>query len=192
MDNSLFLKALMRIAPLSPTVAEAFLKGCVFDELPADKVMLRKGQVADFIYFVQKGSARIFYHKGGREVTEWLALDQEFLMSITSFFQREPSRLIIHTLEASEIWSIPRGWLYTMAAQHHEVETLFRKMLEGSLILSQKRMETLQFETAASRYANLIQHNTEIIKRVPVSYIASFLGITQETLSRIRGAQAKK
>ena len=71
--------------------------------------------------------------------------------------------------------------------RYHEVEKLFRRMVSTSLILSQIRMESIQFETAQQRYHQLIERNADILQRVPLSYIASFLGITQETLSRVRG-----
>jgi hypothetical protein len=76
-----------------------------------------------------------------------------------------------------------------LAANYHEVETLFRKMMTASLILSQYRMDSIQFETAQQRYEGLVKNSPEIIKRVPLSYIASFLGVTLETLSRIRAGK---
>jgi hypothetical protein len=66
------------------------------------------------------------------------------------------------------------------------VERLLRKMVTSSLILSQERMRSIQFETAQQRYQKLLKHSPQIIQQVPLSYIASFLGITLETLSRIR------
>ncbi len=73
-----------------------------------------------------------------------------------------------------------------LSDQYHDIEKLFRKMLSRSLILSQYRMDSIQFETAQTRYENLLKKYPEMIQRVPLSYIASYLGITQETLSRIR------
>ncbi len=76
-----------------------------------------------------------------------------------------------------------------LADQFHDVERLLRKLVTGSLILSQVRMDSIQFETAHQRYDRLLKTSPEIIQRVPVSYIASFLGVTPETLSRIRAGK---
>ncbi len=157
--------------------------------LSKDTVVLREKQISDYLYFLQKGVARIFYKKHNREVTEWIAMDEQFMVSINSFFERQPSRLIIQTLEESLLWGIHYNHLMQLCARHHEVETMLRKMLTASLVLSQHRMDSIQFETAHHRYSQLLQHSPEILQRVPLSYIASFLGITLETLSRIRGGK---
>ncbi len=113
-------------------------------------------------------------------------MNQVFFMSITSFFKRTSSRLIIHTLEPVQLWGIHHNDFIALADARHEIEKLLRKMVTGSLILSQERMESLQFETAMQRFQRLMQSSPDVIQRVPVQYIASFLGITKETLSRIR------
>ncbi|MBN8676749.1 MAG: Crp/Fnr family transcriptional regulator [Chitinophagales bacterium] len=151
--------------------------------------LLKAGQVSNYMYFVGKGAVRIYYQKEEKEITEWLALDYNFFFSIQSFFQRVPSRLAIHTLETSEVFMMHHDDLMQLCEQSHEIEKLFRKMITTSLILSQIRMESIQFENAHQRYQRLLNGSPDILKRVPLSYIASFLGITQETLSRVRNAR---
>jgi len=142
--------------------------------------------VSDFIYFIEKGIARIYYNKRGKQITEWIAMDGQFFLSITSFFQRVPSRLMIQAIEPSEVYGIHHDDFMQLADQYHDVEKLLRKMITESLILSQQRMDSILFETAQQRYERLITTTPEIIQRVPLTYVASFLGITLETLSRIR------
>jgi hypothetical protein len=77
----------------------------------------------------------------------------------------------------------------SLADKFHDVEKLLRNMMTGALIMSQQRMDSLQFETAKQRYENLLKNTPGIIQRVPLSYIASFLGVTLETLSRIRSSK---
>lgn len=157
--------------------------------IPKDHLLLREQTISDYIYFIKKGAVRIFYFKNNKEITEWLAMDEQFFLSITSFFERKPSHLIMQTLEPSEIYGIHYNDLLRLADQHHEIERLLRKMVTASLILSQQRMVAIQFETAQQRYKRLLENNPEIIQRVPLSYIASFLGVTLETLSRIRSSR---
>jgi len=186
---NILAKETNKISPLSPEVMDVYTAAWEHWVLPKDHVLLREQQVCDYIFFIKKGIARIFYHKNDREITEWFALDENFFLSIVSFFERTPSQLIIKLLEPSEVLGIHHNKLMELAASHHEIETLFRKMLAGSLILSQHRMNAIQFETAQQRYGRLLASSPEIIKRVPLSYIASFLGVTMETLSRIRSSR---
>ncbi len=154
--------------------------------VPKGYFLVPEGRVCHHIYFLSTGAVRIFYHKDDREVTEWLALDNSFFFSIRSFFEQVPTHLIIQSLEASELFAISHDDLMRLCDQYHAVEKLFRRMVTNSLLLSQARMESIQFETAQQRYGRLIQERPDILQRVPLAYIASFLGITQETLSRIR------
>jgi CRP-like cAMP-binding protein len=151
--------------------------------------LLRDGTVSDYLYFIASGVVRLYYHKQDREVTEWLAPGPSFFFSIQSFFERKPSHLAIHVIENAEIMALHHDDLMWLCERRHEVEKLLRRMVTKSLLLSQIRMESIQFETAQQRYQRLIEQNPDIVQRVPLAYIASFLGITQETLSRVRGAR---
>ena len=199
-------KAITAISPLSGESESAFLNAWKQWKTPKDFFLVKENTVSDYIYFIEKGVARIYYYKNARpparsgtngenpsgrekEITEWLALDQQFFLSITSFFQRTPSHLIIQTIEPSVVYGIHHNDLMGLADKHHDIERLLRKMVTASLILSQIRMDSIQFESALQRYEKLLQTSPQIVQRVPLTYIASFLGITLETLSRIRSAR---
>jgi CRP-like cAMP-binding protein len=179
---------LAEISLLSKESLTVFLSAWKSWSVPKDYYLVREHTVADYIFFIQTGLARIYYHKKGKDITEWIAPDGTFFLSITSFFERKPGKLIIQTLEPSEVMGIHYNDFHKLAAAHHDIETLYRKMLAFSLILSQERMESIQFETAEQRYKRLITKNPNFLQRVPLTYIASFLGVTLETLSRIRAA----
>jgi CRP-like cAMP-binding protein len=185
----LLAKHITSISPLSKESMEKFLSAWKHWSVPKDHFLLKEHFISDYIYFIEKGVARIFYHKNEKEITEWIAMDQQFFLSITSFFQRTPSHLMIHTLEPSEVYGIHHDDFMKLADQYHAIERLLRKMVTGSLILSQIRMASIQFETAQQRYDRLLKNSPKIVQRVPLSYIASFLGVTLETLSRIRSSK---
>jgi len=168
---------------------EVFLAAWKHWTVPKNHLLLREQSISDYIYFIKKGIARIYYHKGDREITEWIAMDEQFFLSITSFFERKPSHLMIHTIEPSEVYGIHYNDLMSLADEYHDIERMLRRMVTTSLILSQQRMDSIQFETAQQRYDRLINSFPQMIQRVPLSYIASFLGVTLETLSRIRAAR---
>lgn len=180
-------KAIGIVSPLEGTALTDLMAAWKHWDVPKDHVLLREHVVSDYIYFIEKGAARIYYHKKEKEITEWIALDQQFFLSITSFFERTPNHLIIQTLEPSLVYGIHHNDLMVLADKHHAVERLLRRMVTLSLILSQQRMDSIQFETAQERYEKLIKNRPDMLKRVPLSYIASFLGVALETLSRIRG-----
>ncbi|MEN9571859.1 MAG: hypothetical protein RL172_3090 [Bacteroidota bacterium] len=180
------LKALEHISPLGSKSQQCFLDAWQYISVPKDFTLLRENTVSDYFFFLDKGLARIYYYKNEKEITEWLATDQQFFLSITSFFERGPSHLIMHTLQPSQLYKIHHDDFMRLADEHHDVERLLRKMVTSSLILSQVRMDSIQFETAQQRYERLLRTSPQLIQRVPLSYIASFLGVTLETLSRIR------
>lgn len=182
-------REISRISILSPATMKVFLDAWQYWTVPKDHFLIREHEVGDYIFFIKKGIARIYYYKNGKEITEWIAMDEQFFLSIISFFERTPSRLIIHVIEPSEVMGIHYNDMTRLAAEYHEIETLFRKMMSKSLILSQYRMDSIQFETAQQRYDKILKNSPQFIQRVPLSYIASFLGVTMETLSRIRSAR---
>jgi CRP-like cAMP-binding protein len=182
-------KAISKICSLSSQSMSFFTANWKQWQVSKDHLLLREHSISDYIYFIEKGVVRIYYYKNGKEITEWIAMENQFFLSITSFFQRVPSHLIIQTLERSQVYGIHHNDLMGLADKHHEIERLLRKMVTGSLILSQIRMKSIQFETAQQRYEKLLKETPDIIKRVPLSFIASFLGVTLETLSRIRSSR---
>lgn len=179
-------KAIEVFSKLSDESREVFFNAWNHWIVPKDHLLLKENTISDYLYFIEKGAARIYYYKNGKEITEWIAMDEQFFLSITSFFQRTPSHLVIQTLEPSVVYGIHHDDFMMLADKYHDVERLLRKMVTGSLILSQVRMDSIQFESAQQRYEKLLQTTPQIIQRVPLTIIASFLGVTLETLSRIR------
>jgi CRP-like cAMP-binding protein len=178
--------SLNKITRLSPESETLFVKAWERWSVPKDHQLVRQYSVCDHIYFLESGAVRIYYHKNGKEVTEWLALENQFFLSLTSFYLRAPSNLTIHTLEPSIVHGIRHDDLMNLADDLPDVGKLLRNMMTGGFIMSQQRMESMHFESARERYENLLRQSPEIIQRVPLSHIASFLGITMETLSRVR------
>ena len=181
-----FEQKLMDISPLSDESRKAFVGAFERWLVPKDHFLLKEDEVSDYIYFIHTGVARIYYYKNEKDITEWICMEGNFFLSIISFFERTPSKLIIQTIEPAQVMGIHHDVLMQLCDAYHDIEKCLRKMLTGSLILSQIRMQSIQFESAQQRYEKLLAVNPSIIQRVPLSYIASFLGITQETLSRIR------
>ena len=92
----------------------------------------------------------------------------------------------MEALENTVLYVIPHDPLLALCAEDFEIEVMYRRLLENSLILSQRKADFLRFETANERYARLLKEHHEIVQRAPLSHIASYLLMTPETLSRVR------
>ena len=136
---------------------------------------------------MNSGLARIFYYKDEHEVTELFAQEGEIIVRVESLFTGRPSRKGIHILEDSEIVGINASGLFQLYDTHQGIERLFRKVFEAEHLQTVLRLESLQFHSAEERYEILLKETPNLIKRVPLKFIASYLGITQTSLSRIRG-----
>ena len=149
-----------------------------------------QGDVCDSIYYVDRGMVREYYFKNHKEVTEYIAVDGNIFMCIESLFREEPSQLIAESLETSYVYALPKKRLEEVALHNVNIQILYRKILEESLIISQRRADLLRFESAKDRYRKFCKLNPKMIMTAPLVYIASYLQMTPETLSRVRSAVA--
>ena len=125
-------------------------------------------------------------YKNGKDVTEHFSYEGCIVMCIESFLKQVPTRLIVETLEPSIIYLFPRDMIQKLARENWEINMFYQKILEYSLIVSQVKADSWRFESARERYNLLLETHPEIIKRAPLAYIASYLLMTPETLSRVR------
>ncbi|MCR4919354.1 MAG: Crp/Fnr family transcriptional regulator [Prevotella sp.] len=150
--------------------------------------LLSEGQTCKNIYWIVKGLLRQFYYKEGKELTEYMAAENTIVMCIESLFREEPSNLQIAALEPSLVYALPKAELEAVAMKSVNIQILYRKILEESLIISQQRADLLRFESAQNRYAKLMKREPQLVLRAPLVYIASYLQMTPETLSRVRNS----
>lgn len=151
-------------------------------------VILREGEICRNIYYLDKGLIRQFYHKNGKELTEHLGVDHSIFMCIESLFREEPSRLQVEAIEPSLVFAMPKIRLEQVALHNVNIQLLYRKILEESLIISQVHADLVRFESAQDRYKKMCKLNPQIVLRSPLNYVANYLQMTPETLSRVRAA----
>jgi CRP-like cAMP-binding protein len=155
-------------------------------DFPKGHTLLKQGDVARSIVFVAKGMMRRYYFKEGRDLSEHFAYEGQPLFAIESFFNQSPSRLIIETLEDAVVYRLPFEKLQRLTHDNWELNLFYRKMLERALVIAQEKADSWRFENVSERYIRLARTHPEILKRVPQKYIASYLLMTPETLSRVR------
>jgi CRP-like cAMP-binding protein len=178
-----------QILPLA--AQQAVLEGCTMIKISKNNDLQPIGHTCRTIYFMKKGIARIYYNKNGIDVTESFAFENNIIARVESLFTEKPSRKAIQIIENAEIIGINATHLFQLYDTHPKVERLFRKIFESAYVETIQRIEGIQFYTAEERYQTLLKETPDILKRIPLKYIASYLGITQVTLSRIRSGKIK-
>jgi CRP-like cAMP-binding protein len=147
------------------------------------------GHTCKTIYFVKKGLLRIYYFKDGMDITESFEFENAFVARAESLFSGKPSQKAIQAIEATSLIAIDAKKLFQLFDLHPDLERFFRKIIEHAYVHTVNRLESLQFHTADERYHHLLKEQPVILKRVPLKLIASYLGITAVSLSRIRASK---
>ena len=152
------------------------------------ELVLKEGDVCKSLLYIDKGLVRQFYFKHGKEVTEHLGQEHSIVMCIESLFKEEPTKLQIEALEPTVAYALPKADLERVAMHNVNIQILYRKILEESLITSQIHADLVRFETAQDRYKKMCKLMPQVVLRAPLVYIASYLQMTPETLSRVRAS----
>ncbi|MDZ4668712.1 MAG: Crp/Fnr family transcriptional regulator [bacterium] len=164
---------------------KALAQTCLVQTAKKNELLQAFGHTCKTLYFLKSGVARIFYYKDGVDITEYFAFEGDLIARLESLFTGEPSQKAIQILENAEIIAINATQLSQLYDRFPLVERLFRLIFEASYVKTIRRMERIQFHSAEERYQDLLLA-TNIVKRIPLKHIASYLGITQVSLSRIR------
>jgi CRP-like cAMP-binding protein len=180
-----FIKSYVQVAP-----EVGLEKAITREELPKNYLLHKEGTVCRKLFFIQNGLARIFYFKDGKDITTSFVNQNTFTTAVDSFFEQKPSRYNIELLEASTVSSIKYDDLMALFKESHAIERFGRMITTEFLKSFAERLTAIQFQTAAERYQALQARYPDLLTRVALGHIASYLGITQETLSRLRGRKA--
>lgn len=160
----------------------------VLQKYAKGEMILKEGEICRQFLYIDKGLVRQFYFKHGKEVTEHLGQEHTIVMCIESLFKEEPTKLQVEALEPTTVYALPKADLERVAMHNVNIQILYRKILEESLIVSQIHADLVRFETAQDRYKKLCKLCPQVVLRAPLVYIASYLQMTPETLSRVRAS----
>ena len=173
------------VYPISNDAKEALSALISEKEYPAQALIQSIGSRCKTIYFVKAGCARIYYVKDGNDITEHFAFDHEMIVRAESLFTGEPTYKGIQTLTPTLMIAIQAEALFKLYDRFHDIERLFRLIFEREYVNTIHRVESFQFKSPQERYVALLE-TTDYVQKIPLKYIASYLGITQVSLSRIR------
>jgi CRP-like cAMP-binding protein len=154
-------------------------------DLRKNDFLLEEGQPCNDFAFVQSGCLRMFYVSEETEVSVWFAFEHSSAIEISSFISDRPSAYSIQAIEDSVVYFLPKLELNKLYETHPEMQTMMRKFWEDAIFQLLKRFTALQKDSAEKRYTDLI-NNTDYLQKIPQKYLASFIGVTPTSLSRIR------
>ncbi len=183
--QTLFYNILQQYS-IDPSVAVKIESSFQKTTLEKGAFLLREGQVCRHMYFLESGCLRGYYNIDGREVTQWFGFENNFVSSFRSFTAGTPSVEYIQALEEAVLWAISHNDFANLLNTYPSIEKFVRLMYEHYYIKLEERYSNAHFKTASEQYEDLILHYPHILQRVPLGHIASYLGISAETLSRIR------
>jgi len=155
-------------------------------EYPKGYRLLSANKVERNIYFIKKGIVRAYIDSPDGESTFWFGKEGDTVVSMKSYVDNEPGYENIELLEDCKLYKLNVAAMNSLYAKDIHIANWGRKFAEQELLKTEGRLIARQFKTASERYSELISNNPELLQRIQLSHIASYLGITQVSLSRIR------
>lgn len=155
-------------------------------EVKAKCLLVKEGQIADSLFFIERGSVRAWFNNGGKETTLQFFFAQESVTSLESFLEGKPSNINIETMEACTVTILQREDFLRLLQVDPQVKAWFLETAVKKLVIHTNRLLFLLQHKPYDRYKRLLADSPELLQKVPQQYIASYLGMTAVSLSRIK------
>lgn len=174
------------IYPL-PEKSKALLKESIYEiTCPKGYVLFKVNRIDPKVYFIKKGMVRAYANPGGEELTFWFGKEGDAVISMRNYVENRKGYETIELLEPCELYEIHTEDLRRLYNNDINIANWGRKFAEQELIKIEERLISRQCKTALERYKELLNNDADLLQRVQLGYIASYLGITPVSLSRIR------
>lgn len=185
--GSVLYKSIQSKAAITPQDFEIIEAALSPKFLRKKKILLAEGEICRQVAFVNSGCLRSYsVDANGNEHVVQLAMPNHWVADLYSFLNQTPSTLYIDAIDDSEILLLPHNKMEDLYKQVPCLERYFRILFQNAYLNTQQRLNSALSIGAEERYKNLMTEHPEILQKVPLGYIASYLGITPESLSRIR------
>lgn len=175
------------ISTLSSELETEIRRTCKIIKVKKKEFLLTEGDICQNLYFINSGVLRAYYvNQDGQEKTSWLLVENDIVISVYSFFTGKPTLEYLQAIENCELLTLSKKRLEVIYERYPEFNYIGRKLTEAYYIRKEEQAIALRTLSAKERYEHLMRKEGHLINRVPLGYIASYLGMKQETLSRIR------
>lgn len=154
--------------------------------VPSKSILLDEGKIAEKLYLIRKGCLRLFFYNEGKDITFQFFFEGDFVASFDSLYKRTPSLFFLESIEPTELQVISRDDFFNLIESDSSLRQKYEEKLINRFHTYQQLFLSRIKNTPQQRYEELLKEYPNIIKRVPQHYIASYLGITPVSLSRIR------
>lgn len=177
-----------QIAKVTDEDWELFSSCLIQQEFSKKQLILKVGQIENYISFIEEGIIRVFIPKEDpeKEITFGFSFKYEFISAYDSFLSRQPSQYQLEALSPCVVWSISYSDLQKVYNQTKIGNLIGRLTVERLFLIKSKREQSLLNESAEQRYLNLFKDRPGLFESIPLKHIASYIGITPQALSRIR------
>lgn len=179
-------KTVNQLVDLNETEKSIFQDAFTFLKISKNQTLIAEGQVATELYFINKGLLRLYYNKDGDLITAYIFREHLFASSYASFLESSPSIQCLDTLEDCELLVLSKQKLDLLYQEIPKINILTRKIAEQRFLNSQRILSSFLLDSPEERYKKFAENNNDLFLRIPHHIIASFLGITPVSLSRIR------
>ena len=186
MIETIFKKIKEEYCEISPEAIFDWSEKIKIVEHKKKHLLAKEGVLSKKFYYVIKGAVKAYYLLDDKKVTDWFAFENDFIPSTTNHLIGQRSNHYIELIEDSILIELTNKDLEELCKKHHDFEHLYRLTLSKAIYQLRERIASLQFRTVKQRYDSLIKLHPTIASRIPLGDIASFLGTTQESLSRTR------
>ncbi len=180
-----FLEFLKQYGPLPENCKDELVARLRTKTVKKNDQLLTPGNVGDQLFFVNSGCLRLFYLANGVDITVWFSFENTSAIELSSFLSGTPSAYYLEAIEDSEVLTLPKQELTQLYQRFPEMEKIMRCFWEDVILHLLKRFTALQKDTAEKRYLDLMNEPV-YLQRIPQKYLASYIGVTPTSLSRIR------
>lgn len=191
-DTDPLLQLLGSVKPLHKKLAKFIDQQLVPCSISKGKLLLKPGEVCTHIFFIRSGVLRGFVKDGRKDITTWISVENEMVAAISSFVFQEKGIEYIQALEDCELLALAHADLERIYVKFPSFNAIARKIYEQYYADAENRALNTRLKNAELKYDHFLNKHAHLANRIPIKYIASYLGIASETLSRLRSKKAKR
>jgi len=181
-----FIQFVNQLSPLDNEATVDLLDKLKSKTVKKGDYLLKSGEVCRYLYFIERGLAKTFFNKDVKEFIMRFFPENSMFTVLDSFLSQTPSTYMILALEQTEVTYISKAEMEDLCKRHHCIETFFRKLVSFAAVNMMKRISEMLEENGTEHYNKFVEENNQLLQRISLGDLASYLGITQVSLSRIR------